>query len=177
MSCCAAWHLSRLALAPWHDSLAEAFVCIHLGTGGTPEVSILTFKRKPAFDVLLIRCRFRADIESWIATFASTSSHLDEKVSSQLDEKVVDPHYRHGPGQPLSSSLARRVRVQPLLLFLLLFVRRVRGHSLLDLIKGPWSLLCGRGEMAERGLVRLGLCLTQLCCQSVPLSYNFFSFH
>ena len=97
---------------------------------GTPEVSILTFKRKPAFDVLLIRCRFRVDIESWIATFASTSSHLDEKVSSQLDEKVADPHYRHGPGQPPSSSLARRVRVQPLLLFLLLFVRRVRGHRL-----------------------------------------------
>ena len=44
-------------------------------------------------------------------------------TSSQLDEKVADPHYRHGPGQPLSSTLARRVRVQPLLLSLLLFVR------------------------------------------------------
>ena len=118
---------------------------------GTPEVSILTFKRKPAFDVLLIRCHFRADIESWIATFASTSS--------QLDEKVADPHYRHGPGQPLSSSLARRVRVQLLPLSPLLFVCGVRAHRLLDLIKGPWPLLWGRGEMAERGLVRFGLCL------------------
>ena len=44
-------------------------------------------------------------------------------TSSQLDEKVADPHHRHGPGQPLSSTLARRVRVQPLLLSLLQFVR------------------------------------------------------
>ena len=29
-------------------------------------------------------------------------------TSSQLDEKVADPHYRHGPRQPLSSTLARR---------------------------------------------------------------------
>ena len=80
-------------------------------------------------------------------------------TSSQLDKKVADPHYRHGPGQPLSSTLARRVRVQPLLLSLLLFARRVRGHRLHDLIKGPWPLLWGRGEMAEHGLVQLGLCL------------------
>ena len=42
------------------DRLSEAFNCIHLGTAflspsGTPEVSILTFKGKPAFDVLLTR--------------------------------------------------------------------------------------------------------------------------
>ena len=99
-------------------------------------------------------------------------------TSSQLDEKVADPHYRHGPGQPLSSTLARRVRVQPLLLFPLLFVRRVRGHSLHDLIKGPWPLLWGRGEMAEhwpcpaRPLSEGG-CVVSL----FPLSYNvIFSF-
>ena len=44
-------------------------------------------------------------------------------TSSQLDERVADFHYRRGPDQPSSSSLARRVRVQPLLLSLLLFVR------------------------------------------------------
>ena len=44
-------------------------------------------------------------------------------TSSQLDEKVADLPYRRGPDQPSSSSLARRVRVQPLLLSLLLFVR------------------------------------------------------
>ena len=83
---------------------------------GTPEVSILTFKEKPAFDILLTRMAIsEADVDIWTATIASTSS--------QLDEKVAVPHYRHGPGQPLSSTLARRVRVQPLLLSLLLFVR------------------------------------------------------
>ena len=54
---------------------------------------------------------FEADVESCFATLASTSS--------QLVEKMAVLHYRRGPGQPLSSSLARRVRVQPLLLFLL----------------------------------------------------------
>ena len=44
-------------------------------------------------------------------------------TSSQLDEKVADLLYRRGSDQPSSSSLARRVRVQPLLLSLLLFVR------------------------------------------------------
>ena len=147
MSCCAAWHLSRLALAPWHDSLAEAFVCIHRFAVGFEQTSKVGLRLSP----LPLLSSMRKCGESGL-------------------------HYRHGPGQPLSSSLARRVRVQPLLLFLLLFVRRVRGHRLLDLIKGPWPLLWGRGEMAERGLVRLGLCLRQLCCQSVPLSYNVFFF-
>ena len=104
-------------------SLAEAFVCIHLGTAF---LSLL-------FDVL--------------------------STSFQLDEKVADLLYRRGPGQPLSSSLARRVRVQLLPLSPLLFVRGVRGHRRLDLFKGPWPLLWGRGEMAERGSDRLGLCL------------------
>ena len=58
---------------------------------------------------------FEADVDIWTATMASTSS--------QLDEKVADLLYRRGPDQPSSSSLARRVRVQPLLLSLLLFVR------------------------------------------------------
>ena len=57
---------------------------------------------------------FEADVEIWIATLAS--------ASSQLVEKMADLHYRRGPGQPLSSSLARRVRVLPLLVSLLLFV-------------------------------------------------------
>ena len=83
---------------------------------GTPEVSILTFKRIPAFDVLLIR----------MAASRSTS-----KVGLRLSPlplltsmRKCGPYYRRGPGQPLSSSLARRVRVQPLLLFLLLFFVR-----------------------------------------------------
>ena len=82
-------------------SLAEAFVCIHLGTAF---LSLL-------FDVL--------------------------STSFQLDEKVADLLCRRGPGQPLSSSLARRVRVQLLPLSPLLFVRGVRGHRRLDLFKGP----------------------------------------
>ena len=94
-------------------------------------------------------------------------------TSSQLDEKVADPHYRHGPGQPLSSTLARRVRVQPLLLSLLLFGRGVRGHRRLDLFKGPWPLLWGRGELAERGLVRLGLCLKTAVLSVCSLSASF----
>ena len=68
------------------------------------------------FDVLLTRMAVsEADVDIWTATMASTSS--------QLDEKVADHLYRRGPDQPSSSSLARRVRVQPLLLSLLLFVR------------------------------------------------------
>ena len=63
----------------------------------------------------LVDSRSEADVDIWIATLASTSS--------QLDEKVADFLYRRGPDQPLSSSLARRVRVQPLLLSLLLCVR------------------------------------------------------
>ena len=68
------------------------------------------------------------------ATFAEV---FLASTSSQLDEKVADLLYRRGPDQPSSSSLARRVRVQPLLLSLLLFVRGVRGHRRLDLFKGP----------------------------------------
>ena len=41
----------------------------------------------------------------------------------------------------------------------LLFGCGVRGHRRLVLFQGPWSLLWGRGEMAERGSDRLGLCL------------------
>ena len=64
---------------------------------------------------VLVDCRSEADVDIWTSTMASTSS--------QLDEKVADLLYRRGPDQPSSSSLARRVRVQPLLLSLLLFVR------------------------------------------------------
>ena len=64
---------------------------------------------------VLVDCHSEADVDIWTATMASTSS--------QLDEKVADLPYRRGPDQPSSSSLARRVRVQPLLLSLLLFVR------------------------------------------------------
>ena len=62
----------------------------------------------------LVDCHAEADLDIWFATLASTSS--------QLDEKVADLLFRRGPDQPSSSSLARRVRVQPLLLSLLLFV-------------------------------------------------------
>ena len=64
---------------------------------------------------VLVDCHSEADVDIWTATMASTSS--------QLHEKVADLPYRRGPDQPSSSSLARRVRVQPLLLSLLLFVR------------------------------------------------------
>ena len=76
---------------------------------------------------------FEVDVDIWTSTMASTSF--------QLDEKVADLLYRRGPGQPLSSSLARRVRVQLLPLSPLLFVRGVRPHRHLDLFKGPWPLL------------------------------------
>ena len=98
---------------------------------------------------VLVDCRSEADVDIWTATMASTSSQLDGKVAHLL--------YRRGSDQPSSSSLARRVRVQPLLLTLLLFVRCVRGHSHLDLFKGPWSLSWGRGEMADRWPVRFSL--------------------
>ena len=98
---------------------------------------------------VLVDCHSEADVDIWTATMASTYS--------QLDEKVADLLYRRGPDQPSSSSLARRVRVQPLLLSLLLFVRWARGHRHLDLFKGPWSLLWGRGEMADRWPDRISL--------------------
>ena len=64
---------------------------------------------------VLVDCHSEADVDLWTATMASTSFQLDEKLTNLL--------YRRGPDQPSSSSLARRVRVQPLLLSLLLFVR------------------------------------------------------
>ena len=51
----------------------------------------------------LVDCHSEVDVDIWTATMASTSF--------QLDEKVANLRYRRGPGQPLSSSLARRVRV------------------------------------------------------------------
>ena len=78
-------------------------------------------------------------------------------------------HYRRGPGQPLSSSLARRVRVHPLLLFLLLFVCRVRGHDLLELCNGPWLLSWSRGEMTERMLFPSVPSEETVCCLTVSL--------
>ena len=63
----------------------------------------------------LVDCHSEVDVDIWTSTLASTSSQLDEKVAELL--------CRRGPDQPSSSSLARRVRVQLLLLSLLLFVR------------------------------------------------------
>ena len=64
--------------------------CIPIPLAARQRVSILTFKRKPAFDVLLTsHGGFEADVESWFATFATTSSHLDEKVRSFITD--ADP--------------------------------------------------------------------------------------
>ena len=73
-------------------------------------------------------------------------------TSSQLDEKVADLLYRRGPDQPPSSSLARRVRVQPLLLSLPLFVRCVRALRHLDFFKVPWPPVGQRGDGGALGL-------------------------
>ena len=108
------------------------------------------------------------------ATFAEV---FLASTSSQLDEKVADLPYRRGPDQPSSSSLARRVRVQPLLLSLPLFVRYVRGHRRLDLFQGPWFLLWGRGEMADLWPDRFSLCLRAAVLSVCSLlSINVFSF-
>ena len=53
--------------------------------------------------------------------------------SSSSSLRSTSSRYGRGPDQPSSSSLARRVRVQPLPLSPLLFGRGVRGHRRLDL--------------------------------------------
>ena len=63
-----------------------------------------------------------------------------------------------------------------LLLFLLLFVRRVRGHRLLELYNGPWLLSWSRGEMTERMLCPSVPSEETVCCLTVSLCLLMFPF-
>ena len=61
-------------------------------------------------------------------------------------EVIRTPTYGRRPGQPSSSSLARRVCVQSPLPRV--FFPRVRLHGRPEVRRGPWPPLRGRGEMA-----------------------------
>ena len=96
------------------DSLAEAFVCILLGTGGTPEVSILTFKRKPAFDVLLIRMaasRSTSKVGLRLSPLPLLTSMRKSGPSSQTRTRPAIEFVsgEEGP-RPASSSISSSIR-------------------------------------------------------------------